>query len=77
MAGAFVYDLYKNIHNLDMSAGLIITLGFVVAFLSALIVVRGFLGFVSRHGYALFGWWRIVVGAIGLAVAIVWGATLG
>ena len=77
MAGAFAYDLYKNIDTIDWSGGLIIALGFVVAFLSALIVVRGFLGFVSRHGFALFAWWRIVVGAIGLAAAIVFGAGLG
>ena len=77
MAGAFAYDLYKNIDAIDLGGGLTITLGFVVAFLSALIVVRSFLGFVSRHGFALFGWWRIVVGAIGLAAAIVFGASLG
>ena len=77
MAGAFAYDLYKNLNTIDMSAGLLIALGFVVAFLSALIVVRGFLDFVSRHGFALFAWWRIVVGAIGLALAIVFGASLG
>jgi undecaprenyl-diphosphatase len=76
MAGAFAYDLYKNIDSIDVNAGLIIALGFIVAFLSALVVVRSFLGFVSRHGYALFGWWRIVVGAIGLAVALVFGASL-
>ncbi len=70
MAGAFAYDLYKNLDSIDMSAGLIISLGFVVAFLAALIVVRGFLGFVSRHGFALFAWWRIVVGAIGFRLAL-------
>jgi len=77
MAGAFVFELYKNRHAIDLSGGLIISLGFVVAFLAALIVVRGFLGFVSRHGFALFAWWRIVVGAIGLAVALVFGVGLG
>jgi len=30
------------------------------------IVVRGLLDFVSRHGFALFGWWRIAVGSLGL-----------
>ena len=77
MAGAFAYDLYKNIDKIDWTGGLLITLGFVVAFLSAVIVVKGFLGFVSRHGFAVFGWWRIIVGAIGLAVALVFGVGLG
>jgi undecaprenyl-diphosphatase len=77
MAGAFVFDLYKNRDAIDWSSGFLIAIGFVVAFISALIVVRGFLGFVSRHGFALFAWWRIVVGAVGLAVALVFGAHLG
>ena len=29
-------------------------------------VVKTLLGYVSRHGFALFAWWRIVVGALGL-----------
>ena len=77
MAGAFAYDLYKNIDSIDMGAGLIIALGFVVAFLSALVVVRGFLGFVSRHGFALFAWWRIAVGAVGLVAVFAFGGSLG
>ena len=77
MAGAFAYDLYKNLDSIDMNAGLIISLGFVVAFLSALIVVRGFLGFVSRHGFAPFAWWRIAVGAAGLVAVFAFGGSLG
>ena len=67
MAGAFVYDLYKNIDSIDGNGAIVIAIGFVAAFLSALVVVKTFIGFVSRHGFALFGWWRIVVGAAGLA----------
>ncbi len=77
MAGAFAYDLYKNLDTLDTNAGLTIALGFVVAFLSALVVVRGFLGFVSRHGFAPFAWWRIAVGAIGLVAVYAFDGSLG
>ena len=73
MAGAFVYDLYKNIDSIDGAAALTIGVGFVAAFISALIVVKSFLGFVSRHGFALFGWWRIVVGAAALAAVYTFG----
>ncbi len=62
MAGAFAYDLMKNWHLLDPNAVTQIGIGFVAAFILAVIVVKGLLGYVSRHGYALFGWWRIVVG---------------
>ena len=46
----------------------LIAIGFVVAFLSALAVVRLLLDFVSRRGFGIFAWWRIVVGVAGLAL---------
>jgi len=63
MAGAFAYDLYKNRDVLDASAMGEIAVGFVVAFTAAVLVVKWLLGYVSRNGYALFGWWRIIVGS--------------
>jgi undecaprenyl-diphosphatase len=66
MAGAFAYDLYKNRDLLSMDDAAIIGVGFVTAFVSAVIVVRGLLSFVSRRGYAVFGWWRIGVGVAAL-----------
>jgi undecaprenyl-diphosphatase len=73
LVGAFAYDLYKY-HRLITSdqAGLI-AIGFVASFFAALLVVRTFLNFVSRHGFALFAYWRIVVGAIGLIAIAVYG----
>ncbi|MEM9029646.1 MAG: undecaprenyl-diphosphate phosphatase [Pseudomonadota bacterium] len=66
MAGAFTYDLYKNWSVISPDAVVSIVLGFVTAFFAAVIVVRYLLDFVSRHGFALFAWWRIVVGGLGL-----------
>lgn len=68
MAGAFAYDLYKSRNLLDASALNEIALGFIAAFIAAVIVVRGLLAYVSKHGYALFGWWRIIVGTVALTV---------
>lgn len=73
MAGAFAYDLYKNWRTLDTSDVAMIALGFAVAFVAALVVVRFLLDYVSRHGFALFGWWRIIVGGIGLGALLVTG----
>jgi undecaprenyl-diphosphatase len=39
----------------------------------ALIVVRYVLDYISRHGFALFAWWRLIVGAVGLAALLAWG----
>ena len=63
MAGAFAYDLYKNRDVLDAGALNEIAIGFVMAFVVAVLVVKWLLGYVSKNGYALFGWWRIIVGA--------------
>ena len=70
LAGAVAYDIYKTRHDLDFSAWSDISVGFVVAFISAVLVVRGLLNFVSRNGYAPFGWWRIIVGGVALAALL-------
>jgi undecaprenyl-diphosphatase len=70
MAGAFAYDLYKNRDVLDVSAMGEIAVGFGMAFISAVLVVRWLLGYVSRHGYAVFGWWRIIVGSAALGALL-------
>jgi undecaprenyl-diphosphatase len=66
MFGAFVWDLYKSRHQMSLDNGIIIAVGFAVSFVSAWIVVKTFLGYVQRHGFALFAWWRVIVGTLGL-----------
>ncbi len=66
MIGAFSLDLYKNRDLLDSGDALTIGVGFVVAFISGLFVVKTLLDFVSKRGFAWFGWWRIIVGAVAL-----------
>ncbi len=73
MAGAFAYDLFKNRDILSASDLPIIVAGFIMAFIAAVIVVRVLLDYVSRHGYALFGWWRLIVGGAGMAAFLILG----
>jgi undecaprenyl-diphosphatase len=71
MAGAFTLDLIKSRHEIAAShAWGLIAVGFVVSFVVALVVVKSFIGFVSRHGLAPFAWWRIVIGFAGLAALL-------
>jgi undecaprenyl-diphosphatase len=70
MLGATVYDLYKNWKTLDLQGGGLIAVGFVVAFLSAVLVVKPFVRFVSRHGFGVFAWYRIAVGALALVLLL-------
>jgi undecaprenyl-diphosphatase len=73
MAGAFAVDLVKNMKDLDAPAIQSIALGFIVAFFAGVLVVRYLLDFVSRHGFAPFAWWRIVVGGLGMGALLVIG----
>jgi undecaprenyl-diphosphatase len=70
MFAATLYSLYKNRHALSADDMAVIALGFVVAFLSALVVVRALIGFISRHGFAPFAWYRLLVGALMLGLLI-------
>src|SRR5204863_1495976 len=58
MLGATVYDLYQNRATLDLHGSGVIAIGFVVAFIAALAVIKPFVRFISQHGFAAFAWYR-------------------
>ncbi len=72
MVGATTLELVKHhqalvagAHGVGLGA---VAVGFVVSFLVAIVVVKGFVHYISRHGFAPFGWYRILVGS----AALVW-----
>lgn len=69
MLGATVLELVTKRHELMAANSVgfgLIAIGFVVAFIVALLVVRWFVGLVGRTGFSPFGWYRIAVGAIAM-----------
>lgn len=58
------YDLYKNSHTLSFENLVALGVGFVVAFIFAMIAVKGFLKFISRFNFVPFGIYRIILGII-------------
>jgi undecaprenyl-diphosphatase len=72
MIGAFAYDFYKNRAEMNVDHIGIVAIGFVVSFVTAIVVVKTFLSYVTRNGFALFAWWRVIVGTLGL-VALAMG----
>jgi len=68
MVGATSLSVFK--HSDELTGGRVdwglIGVGFVVSFLVAVVVIKWFVGIVSKHGFAPFAWYRIVAGSLGL-----------
>jgi undecaprenyl-diphosphatase len=64
MFAATLYDLLKSWSVLAVSDIPLFTVGFIVSFVSALVVVKAFLSFVSGHSFKVFAWYRIAFGAV-------------
>jgi undecaprenyl-diphosphatase len=71
MLGATTLELVKHHDALMAGGGGVgfgaLAVGFVVSFIVAIVVVRAFVAYISRHGFAPFAWYRIVIGAVALA----------
>jgi undecaprenyl-diphosphatase len=64
MLAATMYDLLKSWSALAPADAPTFTVGFVVSFLTAVVVVRAFLAYVSGHSFGAFAWYRIVFGLL-------------
>ena len=69
MFAATVYDLYKHRDLLSMADFPMFAVGFVAAFLSALLAVRTLVKYVANHTFEVFAWYRI---AFGLVILLTW-----
>jgi undecaprenyl-diphosphatase len=68
MFAATLFDLLKSRGALSAADAPAFAVGFVTAFVSALIVVKAFLGYVSHHSFSAFAWYRIALGLLLLLV---------
>lgn len=71
MFAATIYKLYKFVssgHAFGSTELGLLAIGNLVAFVVALIAIKGFIGYLTRYGFRIFGWYRIVIGAIILAL---------
>jgi len=64
MLAASVFELYNNMQFISPENVKILLLGNVVAFIVALLAIKGFISFLTNHGFRIFGYYRIVVGMI-------------
>ncbi len=75
MAAATGYKLlkaYKETPELlkDKNNLLMLGLGNVIAFVVAMLAIKFFIGFLQKYGFRLFGWYRVIVGAVLLALVL-------
>ncbi len=79
LAGAGVYKAYKawkQVPELFEGENLkILLIGNVVAFIVAMLAIKFFIAYLTKHGFKVFGWYRIVVGAT-LIILLAMGVNL-
>jgi len=61
---ASVYSLFKTGFMMTPEEEIVLAVGFFVSFIVALLVIAGFMKFISRRDFKPFGWYRIILGAI-------------
>lgn len=64
MLGATVIELYKNYESINSSNIQVLIIGNIVAFIVALLAIKGFISFLTKHGFKMFGYYRIIVGLV-------------
>jgi len=64
MAAASAYKLLKDYKHINSDNIGILAIGNLIAFIVAMIAIKSFITFLQKHGFRLFGWYRIIVGAI-------------
>jgi len=64
MFAATVMDLLHNKDILDTSNVSLLVIGCIVAFVVAIVAIKAFIGYLAKHGFKVFGYYRILVGAI-------------
>jgi undecaprenyl-diphosphatase len=64
MLAATIYDLAKSWSVLAVTDIPMFAVGFIVSYISALVVVKAFLSYVSRHSFGVFAWYRIAIGLV-------------
>jgi undecaprenyl-diphosphatase len=69
MFAATFYDVYRHHEILEFDDLGMFAVGFIAAFFSALLAVRGLMRFISNHDFTVFAWYRIGFGIVILVTA--------
>jgi len=64
MAAASAYKLLKDYKHFNADNIVILIIGNIIAFVVAMIAIKTFITFLQKHGFKVFGWYRIIAGLI-------------
>ena len=73
MLGASLLKILKFGLSFTGSEAMILITGMVTAFVVSVIVIKFLMGYIKKHDFKVFGWYRIVLGAIVLVYFGIWG----
>lgn len=68
MAAASALDLYKGVGEIGSNEVMLLAVGFISAFMVALIAIKGFIGYIQKHNFTGFAVYRIIVGILFLVL---------
>lgn len=64
MAAASAYKLLKDYKHINSQNIGLLAVGNLVAFVVAMVAIKTFIAFLQKHGFRVFGWYRIILGAL-------------
>lgn len=70
MCAATGYKLLKGYKTFSSEHIQLLAIGNIVAFVVAIAAIKFFIGFLQKHGFRLFGWYRIIAGI--LLLILIW-----
>jgi len=64
IGSACLYDIIKNINQINFNDFEVILVGIISSFISSILVIKWLLKYVSNHSFVGFGYYRIIVGLV-------------
>lgn len=75
MCAATGYKLMKGYKSFTAEHVQLLIIGNIIAFIVAIIAIKFFIGFLQKHGFRLFGWYRIIAGVV--LLVLIWRGVIG
>jgi len=62
--GKKLFDFFKDGHTITSEQIQLLAVGNIIAFFVALLAIKSFIGYLNKHGFKMFGYYRIVIGLV-------------